>query len=63
VLVPEATGLEVRYRSALLSGREWHPSWISSSVMPAGVELAVHGGADLHALLRTPVRVALVGGR
>ena len=42
-LVPDAVGLEIRYRSRLLGGREWHPSWISSSVLPMGVELEVIG--------------------
>jgi type II secretory pathway pseudopilin PulG len=62
-LLPEATGLEVRYRSALLAGRTWHPSWFSSSVLPAGVELTVLGDVELHPLLAAPIRVALVGGR
>jgi hypothetical protein len=64
-LVPEAIALEVRYRSDLLSARPWHPSWISTTVMPAGVELQIIGSTDenLHAVLQYPIRVALLGGR
>lgn len=64
-LVPDAVGLDVQYRSHLLSGRPWHPSWISSSVVPAGLELRVVGGeeAPLHPLLAYPIRVPIEGGR
>lgn len=64
-LVPDAVALEVRYRSDLLSGRPWHPSWISSTLMPAGVELHVIGEGDeaLHPALQYPIRVALPEGR
>lgn len=67
VLVPEATGLNVRYRSGLVGGREWLPSWISSTVMPAGVEVWLSGaagpGRGVHPLLAYPVRQSLQGGR
>lgn len=67
VLVPDATGLEVRYRSGLVGGREWLPSWISSTVMPAAVELRLSGGSGaaggLHPLLAYPMRESLQGGR
>lgn len=65
-LVPGAIGLDVRYRSGLVGGGEWLPSWISSSVLPAGLELQIIGpvGAQgLHPLLAYPVRVSLHGGR
>ena len=65
-LIPEARELDVRYRSRLLSGRDWLPSWISSTVMPEGVEVRVRGAPEapaLHPLLAYPVRVALKGGR
>lgn len=61
-LVPEAESLAVRYRSDVLSGRRWHPSWISASVMPAGVEVTI-GGAYVPALLALPMITPLVGGR
>ncbi len=62
---PRVTGLELRYRSSLLSGAAWLPSWISSSVLPAGVEVTLIGeGSDtLPALLRLPLVVPLAGGR
>lgn len=65
VLVPDADGLDVRYRSRLLTGREWHPSWISSSVVPAGVELRILGpdSAAIHPLLTLPIRMSIRGGR
>jgi len=64
-LIPGATSLEVRFRSDVLTGRRWHPSWISTSVMPAGVELTIAGAGSgaLHPILGYPIRVALVGGR
>ena len=59
------TGLHIRYRSSLLSGAAWLPSWISSSVLPAGAEVTLSGdGPDsLPALLRLPIVVPLAGGR
>lgn len=64
-LVPGANALNVRYRSALLTGRPWHPSWISTTLMPAGVELAITTDAEtsLHPIIAYPLRVALPGGR
>lgn len=64
-LAPDATGLEVRYRSDVLSGRPWHPSWISSTVMPAGIELRIEGPTEgeLHSLLELTLTVAFEGGR
>jgi len=59
------TGLGIRYRSSLLTGAAWLPSWISTSVLPVGVELTLSGdGPDsLPALLRVPIVVPLAGGR
>lgn len=64
-LIPDAVGLDVRYRSRLLGGRDWHPSWISSSILPMGVELRIRGSgsAPLHPLLTYPIRVPIQGGR
>ncbi|HYT05181.1 MAG TPA: prepilin-type N-terminal cleavage/methylation domain-containing protein [Gemmatimonadales bacterium] len=62
---PRVTGLQIRYRSSLLSGAAWLPSWISTTVLPAGVEVTLAGeGVDtLPALLRLPIVVPLAGGR
>jgi prepilin-type N-terminal cleavage/methylation domain-containing protein len=64
-LIPGATSLEIRYRSNVLSGRPWYPSWASTTVMPAGVELVIQGHTPgaIHPILAYPIRVALVGGR
>ncbi len=59
------TGLQIRYRSSLLAGAAWLPSWVSTSLLPAGAELTLTGdGPDtLPALLRLPIVVPLAGGR
>ena len=64
-LDPRVTGLAIRYRSSLLTGAAWLPSWISSTILPAGVEVTLSGdGPDsLPALLRVPIVVPLAGGR
>ncbi|HEX2091660.1 MAG TPA: type II secretion system protein [Longimicrobiaceae bacterium] len=61
---PRAAGLELRYLSGISGGERWMPSWISSSVLPRGVELTlVPPPADsLAPLLRLPIRVHLEGG-
>jgi type II secretory pathway pseudopilin PulG len=58
---PAATTLDLRYFTRMLGHDEWLPSWISSTVLPAGVELrlAAVEGDTLPALLRLPVAVPL----
>lgn len=58
-LVPEAVALDVRYLFGFRN-RTWLPSWISSSVLPLGVELRLDGVPDapLPRLLRHPILVA-----
>ncbi len=64
VLVPGASGLEVRYLSALSRDPVWLPSWISTTVLPRAVELRVAGPADsIPPLLRLPVLVTLAEAR
>ena len=65
VLMPEATGLEVRYLSGISAERVWLPSWISGTVLPRALELRVAAtGADtLPPLLRLPVTIALGDAR
>jgi prepilin-type N-terminal cleavage/methylation domain-containing protein len=62
---PRVTGLQIRYRSSLLTGAAWLPSWISTSILPVGVEVTLTGdGPDsLPALLRVPIVAPLAGGR
>jgi prepilin-type N-terminal cleavage/methylation domain-containing protein len=62
---PRVTGLDIRYRSSLLSGAAWLPSWISTSILPAGlvVTLAGDGPDTLPTLLRLPIVVPLAGGK
>jgi prepilin-type N-terminal cleavage/methylation domain-containing protein len=62
---PRATGMSLRYLTGVSGDRRWLPSWISSSVLPLGVELAlVSDAADpLPPLLELPILVALGGGR
>ena len=58
-------GLDVRYVTGLRGRREWLPGWVSSTVLPAGVELRfVARAADsLPPLLGLPILVPLRGGR
>ncbi len=54
------TGLELRYFSLPLGDRGWLPSWVSSTILPSGVELRLIGDS-LPPLLRLPLLVP-VGG-
>jgi len=54
------TGLELRYCSLPLGDRGWLPSWVSSTILPSGVELRLIGDS-LPPLLRLPLLVP-VGG-
>ena len=56
------TELKVRCLTTLLGGRRWVPSWVSTSVVPRGVELRL-GGRGVSALLAMPLVVAVEGGR
>jgi prepilin-type N-terminal cleavage/methylation domain-containing protein len=71
VLAHDATGFRVRYLSSLFGQRNWLDSWVSTSVLPAAVEIRigfdstatsdeVDNGAA-HALLATPMIVPLAG--
>ena len=61
-LEPRVTGLELRYATRMLGRSEWLPSWISSTVLPAGVEITLDAaqGDTLPALLQLPI-VAPIG--
>jgi prepilin-type N-terminal cleavage/methylation domain-containing protein len=64
-LEPRAAGLDARYVSGILGERRWLPSWISSTVLPAGIELRIVAAPDdtLPPLLALPIRAALENGR
>ncbi len=59
-LVPEAVALDAHYLFDS-HGRRWVPGWITSSVLPLGVELqlAAGPGDTLPPLLRQPVLAAM----
>jgi prepilin-type N-terminal cleavage/methylation domain-containing protein len=68
-LAPDATGLRVRYLSSLFGQRSWLDSWVSTSVLPAALELRIAFDSTTtpgseraaHALLGTPLLVVLAG--
>lgn len=62
---PGAAGLDLQYLSGIGGERRWLPSWISSSVLPLGVQLSLvpPQGDSLPPMLRLPVLVPLGGGR
>jgi type II secretory pathway pseudopilin PulG len=58
-------GLDVRYLSGILGRQAWLPSWVSTTILPAGVEvrLIAAEGDSLPPLLRLPIVVPLGAGR
>jgi hypothetical protein len=62
---PRAAGLDFRYSTNALGQIEWLPSWISSTVLPLGVEVRVlpEPGDSLPALFRLPIVVPIGAGR
>lgn len=66
VLDSTVAGLRIEYQSSMLvSATRWSPSWVSTSLLPAGVRLTMKPapGDSLPPLLREPVVVVLEGGR
>lgn len=59
------SGMDLRYLTGLLGARGWRPSWISSTLLPAAVEINLlpATGDTLSSLLRFPMLVAIRGGR
>jgi hypothetical protein len=57
-------GLDIRYLSTIMGQRVWLPSWVSSTVLPAGVELRFLPtmGDTLAPLLQLPLIVPLRRG-
>jgi prepilin-type N-terminal cleavage/methylation domain-containing protein len=64
-LLPNVATLDARYLSALFGKHEWLPSWISSTLLPAGIELTMGaaGSDSLPALFRLPITVSFEEGR
>jgi len=64
-LIPQARGLELRFLSGTHREQSWLDSWISTSILPAGVELRVRAEEpdSVPPLLRLPVVVPLGGAR
>jgi type II secretory pathway pseudopilin PulG len=68
-LVPDAVGMRVRYLSSLSGKRSWLDSWVTTSVLPAALELRIvydsgtvrSDDRAARALLSTPFVVALAG--
>jgi hypothetical protein len=68
-LAPEATGFQARYLGSVFGRRVWQSSWISTSVLPAAVEMCIQFDTNAvtteraaHALLALPMLVP-VGAR
>lgn len=57
--------LDVRCLTNLLGGRRWVPNWVSTSVVPRGIELRLRGASNksVSPMLSMPIVVALEGGR
>ncbi len=62
---PKAAGLDARYRTRMASVGLTLPSWISSTVLPAGIEvtLSAAAGDSLPPVLALPIVVPFRGGR
>jgi type II secretory pathway pseudopilin PulG len=62
---PRAAGLDLRYSTSALGRIEWLPSWISSTVLPLGVEMTVlpEPRDSLPALLALPIVVPVGAAR
>jgi prepilin-type N-terminal cleavage/methylation domain-containing protein len=57
---PRVSALELRYYSVPLGDRGWLPSWVSSTILPSGVEIRLLGDS-LPPLLRLPLLVPIGG--
>lgn len=64
-LLPAASSLDLHYLSGMLGDRRWLPSWISSSVMPVGIQATVGAAPPdtLPPLFRLPIVVSFANGR
>jgi hypothetical protein len=57
--------MNVRLLTLLLSGQRWVPSWMSTAVLPRGIEIRLRGKGreTISPFLRMPIVVAVEGGR
>ena len=57
--------LDVRCLTDLAGNRQWVPSFLSSQLVPRGIELRLRprAGMELHPLLAMPIRVVVEAGR
>ena len=71
-LVPNATGFRTRYLGSVFGQGVWQDSWVSTSVLPAAVELRVVFDSTSHAessdvaaraLLAQPMTIVVAGRR
>lgn len=64
-LLPGVSSLDLHYLSGMLGDRRWLPSWISSSVMPVGIQATVGAAPPdtLPPLFRLPIVVSFANGR
>lgn len=64
-LDPAVAELDVRCLTDLAGQRRWVPSFLSSQLVPRGIELRLRArsGEQLHPLLGMPIRVAVEAGR
>ena len=65
VLDSAVAALGVRYGSGVFASRGWLTSWVSTTVLPGGVQVTLGAAPhdSLAALLRVPIVVAIEGGR
>lgn len=64
-LEPHVVGIDAQYLSGVLGRPAWLSSWISSTLLPAGIELSFVGAAGdtLPPLLRLPLHVPFRSGQ
>jgi type II secretory pathway component PulJ len=59
------TAMNVRCLTSLLGGRRWVPNWVSTSIVPRGIEIRLYGRANGlgSPFLQKPIVVAMEDGR
>jgi type II secretory pathway pseudopilin PulG len=64
-IAPHVAGMDIRYFTRVMRQAEWMPSWISSTILPAAIEVSLQPAPPdtLPSLLALPILVSLDGGR